>query len=533
MSVIEPHRTQVQWVTGSVSVVSDSSVVTTVTGSVAVTNQVSVTGSVGITGPVTVTFGATTLKTYDTGVQAVSGSQLTGSTAAGFPVAGGGTDSTGILRGIRTNTVGETLISVSSSLPVTFSGQVQVTGTVNLDRGNNAAAPLFITGSLSTTAPAVTAVTGSQLTGSTFTDRPVVVGGVDASGIVRGIRTGQNGEVSIMLTGSLPVTIASQIGINNFPAIQAVTGSVSVFTQGAQLVSGTVSVGNWPPTIGVSSSFPLRVFDTGTTAVTGSVSVYTQGAQFVSGVVSVGNWPTTIGVSSSFTLKVWDPGTMAVSGSNLTGSTFNGFPFVVGVNDPATNTVKAVLSNQTTPNLSATGSVNTVPLGVYNTAVSATVGQLIPFQSTQLGNIKSQEQFVPQAEDNVNNVIAVRPLPVTASIYAWSGSWGNSLVSASVIKQSAGTVRQVVGYIDATGPTGNYFVHLYNAVTGVAKFTGTGNDLFMPIKIAHTSGTNEAWAFDFTECGLFFGTGLYIALSPYLTLYDTTGSYASWGAQYK
>lgn len=102
---------------------------------------------------------------------------------------------------------------------------------------------------------------------------------------------------TLQVTGSVAanVTFPSQLSINNFPATQAVSGTVQVYTSGIQGVSGSVSVS--------SISQPVSVFNAGTVGVTGSVSVAYQanvtGSTYVttSGstglLVSFGNTPPT------------------------------------------------------------------------------------------------------------------------------------------------------------------------------------------------------------------------------------------------
>lgn len=293
-----------------------------------------VSGNVGITGPV---------KTYDTGIQAVSGTVTITATSSlpvhldsqvqvsNFPAV------QAVSGSVATYTQGPQLVSgtvaVSGSVAVYTQGPQAVSGTVNV--GNW---------------PPVVAVTGSQQSGSTFAGSPVVVGGVytsgsyikslyvDVSGALYVTTSGSlpvtgavqvlnqvtvtgsvlslpsgiqqvsgslavDNVVRVTTTGSLPVHLDSQVSVNNFPATQNVSGSVSIYTQGPQLVSGTISV---------TGSVP--VYTTSPQAVSGSVAVYTQGPQAVSGTVGVNNFPVV----------------QAVSGSQLTGSTFAGSPEVVG-----------------------------------------------------------------------------------------------------------------------------------------------------------------------------------------------------------
>ena len=87
---------------------------------------------------------------------------------------------------------------------------------------------------------------------------------------------------------TFPVNIVATIPQASWNASAVgVTGSVNVYTSGLQGVSGTVGVNNFP----------------GTQNVSGTVTAI------------IGNWPATMGVSSSATLHVWDGGTQMVSGT--------------------------------------------------------------------------------------------------------------------------------------------------------------------------------------------------------------------------
>lgn len=280
-------------------------------------------------------------------VQAVSGSQLTGSTFAGSPVVIGGVFYTsGILgsgsyvKTIETDISGAVYITTSGSIPVSTTGSagLQVSfGSLPqpVSMSNSGPIGVFLTGSIPVT---ITGSAGLQ---------------VSFGGISQPVSMSNSGPIGVFLTGSIPVTITgsaglqvsyggisqpvnvtTQISVNNFPAFQA--------------VSGGIVVQNWPVTIGVSSSSPLSVWNAGTVGVSG-------------------------------TLRVWDGGTQGVSGSQLTGSTFSGFPFIVGGVFTASGSVvpivKALLvdvsgSAYVRPTLSEGGTTSTV-------ASSATVVTLL------------------------------------------------------------------------------------------------------------------------------------------------------------
>lgn len=277
-----------------------------VTGTVNVGGPVGVSGSVAITGVTTVS-ASVPLSVFNLGAVGVSGSVSVSNFPATQPV------------------------SVASPLSVFNAGTVGVSGTVGV---NNF--------------PAVQAVTGSQLTGSTFIGSPVVIGGVfytsgvlNSGSYIKGLQTDisgalyvtTSGTLPVAIVGSVPVTIVSQIQVSNFPIIQAisgtvnvggpvgVTGSVQAWNQGTVGVSGSVAVTGVTT---VSASVPLSVFNLGTVGVSGSVSVSnfpaTQPVTFA-GQVSVFN-QTNVGVTGS--VQAWNQGTVGVSGTLTTNPTVTG-----------------------------------------------------------------------------------------------------------------------------------------------------------------------------------------------------------------
>lgn len=343
-----------------------------------------VSGTVGITSSVNVYTGGPqavsgSVSVYTQGAQAVSGSQLTGSTFGGFPVVVGGQDGT-FVRALKTATDGTLFITgslsvtpplvtnVSGAVSVYTQGPQAVTGSVSVFTQG----PQSVSGSVATftqgpqLVSGTLAVSGTQLTGSTFGGFPVVVGGQDGT-FVRALKTAPDGALLVQQTGSVkvfdtgiqavsgavstytqgPQAVSGSVSVFT-QGPQAVTGTVGTFTQGPQLVSGVLAVsgtqltgstfGGFPVVVGgqdgtfvralktapdgalfIQLTGSVRVFDTGTTAVSGAVSVYTQGSQAVSGSVSTYTQGPQL-VS----------GTLAVSGTQLTGSTFGGFPVVAG-----------------------------------------------------------------------------------------------------------------------------------------------------------------------------------------------------------
>ena len=110
------------------------------------------------------------------------------------------------------------------------------------------------------------------VTGGTDADTGVVYGGVmkDVSG---GSRFDVHAPGVVLLEDDNISGVGKALGV----AANPMKAVASVYTQGAQLVSGTVTV---------ITTGSLKTYDTGTQSVSGSVSVYTQGAQNVSGTIS-------------------------------------------------------------------------------------------------------------------------------------------------------------------------------------------------------------------------------------------------------
>ena len=275
-----------------------------------------------------------------------------------------------------------------------------------------------------------------QLTGSTFLGQPSVVGGVYRTGslaaYVQSIQVDPSGSVFVTASGSLPVhvdstiqaVIAGQIGVNNFPATQNVSGTVTsiignwpsaiavsgsqallVWSGGAQGVSASqqlpvfntgpvgvtasaplpVDVNNWPAVFGVTASVQLPVFSTGPVGVTASATlpVAQQGqvgvsnfpaTQNVSGTVTsiVGNWPATLGVTASAQLPVFSTGYVGVSGSATSPvwvTTTGSLPVVIAANVATQSVLVTNLLGQGVPVTSSF----TKPLFTYPTSERITV----------------------------------------------------------------------------------------------------------------------------------------------------------------
>ena len=394
--------------------------------------------------------------------------------------------------------------AVTGSVNVYTQGAQLVSGAVNL---GNWPTVVGVTGSVSTYTQGPQAVSGTvvavgpSLTGSTLASNPVIVGGVYTSGsFVKALQLDVSGAAYVTATGSLLVHVDSQVSIDNFPATQnvsgtvnitnwpvvagvtgsiatytqgpqAVTGSLNVYTQGAQLVSGTVNLGNWPPIIGVTGS--VSAYTQGPQLVSGSVAVFTQGAQLVSGSVNIGNWPPV----------------HAVSGSQLTGSTFSGFPVVAG---------GVFVSGQG----SIVKAIQTDTLGAQYVTTS---GSLLVHVDTQV----SVDNF--PATQNVTGSVSVYtqgPQLITGSVSVYTQGPQNVTGSVAIYTQGAQAVTgsQLTGSTFTGVPVvvGGFFDPTVGNETVTAFQTDVDGNLFVvgpisssspmtvgnPVAVGGTDGTN-------------------------------------------
>jgi hypothetical protein len=188
-------------------------------------------------------------------------------------------------------------------------------------------------------------------------------------------------DVAVGVSGT--VSLGNQIGINNFPATQSVTGTlgflsgtVQVWSEGPLPVSGTVSVqgaaaGTLAPVqvwneglVGVSGSMTIGTWGTNVTAsiqgvlgqLAGTVQVWSEGALPVSGSVSL--LPTTTAANAAtFTGSMGQlpggalPGVIKASAGTL---------YKVWVTNRSTSSVYLQLFNTATP-----PAANAVPLAAY------------------------------------------------------------------------------------------------------------------------------------------------------------------------
>lgn len=119
------------------------------------------------------------------------------------------------------------------------------------------------------------------------------------------------------------------------------------------------------------------------------------------------------------------------------------------------------------------------------------------------------------SEDAVNGVQAVAIRPTAVAAYAWSELHTTALAAKLIIKATAGVIRSISGRLDTSAGTAAYYLQLWNLADVPADATAvtTTNSLMAPYKIAHTNGTDNWWSLDFTQNGVYGGTGIVMGLS--------------------
>lgn len=295
--------------------------------------------AVGVSG--TVTLGSQVSVNNFPAVQAVSGTVTVSSfgtnvTASVQGVPGGVPVqiwSAGIIgvSGTLTSVVGVTQtaqnVSSSAGLRVYNDSPVGISGSIGVTvqnwpaiHGVSASVPLQVWSAGTTGISGTVTLANSQLSVNNFPAVQAVSGSVTVT--VSGstgvhVAAPATSPLYVTVTSSLPVTFAGlpQLSVNNFPATQNVSGSVGSVIQ------------NWPSTLGVSASVPLSVFNAGVVGVSGTVTLGSQvsvnnfpAVQNISGAVTIASYGTNVtssiqGVPGGVPVQIWSAGTVGVSGS--------------------------------------------------------------------------------------------------------------------------------------------------------------------------------------------------------------------------
>jgi hypothetical protein len=148
------------------------------------------------------------------------------------------------------------------------------------------------------------------------------------------------------VSGTLGATQSGSwtISVDNLPATQTVAGTISVANLPAtQTVDGTISVGNFPATQAVSGTVTnvpsgtqsiagtVTSVQSGTYTVAGSVTAVPSGTQTVDGTISVANFPATQAVSGTVTAA--PSGTYTMTGAGTAGTAAAGVVSIQGINN--------------------------------------------------------------------------------------------------------------------------------------------------------------------------------------------------------
>jgi hypothetical protein len=228
-------------ITGTVqtSIVGTPTVTAIITGTLqtAVTNfpaVQTVTGSVGISGPVTVQGSITSVITGTVNTNVTN--QVTVTTTGSIPVSISGIQNvtgTVAITGQPVQITGSVLAlptgiqTVAGTVTSVITGTVQtsiigtptvtsiITGTVNVSQQGSVSVGNF---------PVIQAVSGSQITGSTFAGSPLVAGAVSAGNVIRSLQSDTGGALYITTSGSLPVSLSGSISVTTtIPQANAAT----------------------------------------------------------------------------------------------------------------------------------------------------------------------------------------------------------------------------------------------------------------------------------------------------------------------
>jgi hypothetical protein len=535
--------------TGSVGitnpVVVSNQIVITSTGSLPVIIQgqpLSITGSVGITNPIAISNQITITTTGSlpvslSGVQTITGSvginntinsQITGTvnldrgntlssplfvsgtittifpivqtitTTGSLPITGSVSISTPI------NIANQIAITTTGSIPVIFSGNQNITGTVNLDRGNTSNSPLFVSGSVTISSAGVQVITSTgslPITGTVSLNSPVVV----------------SNQITITTTGSIPVS---------FAGVQTITGSVGISGLFNSQITGTINLDRGNTSLvplfitgSVGISAPINVGNQIAITTTGSLPVIFAGTQTITGTVGISGiinsqitGTVNLDRGNNFNVPLFTTGSVGITNpivvSNqiaitTTGSipvSFGGIQTITGtvgisglINSNITGTVNLDRGNSSISPLFITGSINVSPPAVQN--ISAT-GSLLITGSVGITNpiVVSNQIAITSTGSllitgtvgitnpvNIANQISITTtgsLPITGTVVVS----GYTTVVGPALSSSAMLGNPVVcAFIDASSSVriplsdfdGTIFVQDRNEPTFIAWVTGS------------------------------------------------------------
>lgn len=296
-----------------------------------------------------------------------------------------------------------------------------------------------------------------------------------ASGQKAVISTVAMGTVGVQITGTWTGTLTSEITIDG---VDWAAVSMVPVPSGGAVASVSVN-GVWQVNVAGCQSFRLRA----SAAITGSVQVALQSSSTVS---------TTAGSGGLSDVNLADVGGTSISlgQKNSDGS----IPVVIAT-DQAVISIDGPDAKGTSP------SGNPVQVGgVFNSSPPApSTGQIEPLQLDAASNVRTADQFAPQAEDNTNGVYAevIKPLSVATycpSLFTNRGANNTLNVKASVGNvfslscfNTTASVRYVGLYNTATVPVNTNVPIVSFLVPGNAQIV-IGQDYFSSSGLNFTTG---------------------------------------------
>lgn len=177
------------------------------------------------------------------------------------------------------------------------------------------------------------------------------------------------------------------------------------------------------------------------------------------------------------------------------------------------------------------GDVGVMSLAVRNdagTALAGTTLDYIPLTTNSVGGLYTQETLVPNYELQTEGLAATHPAGMATSTKAITRFASTALEASRVIKASAGRLYELMGRVDKTAPTADYWVQILNASSLPADGAVTFLDRF---KIVHTNGVDNV--FDFTDnFGAYGSSGLVVCLSTTEFTKTISGAYLSITGKY-
>jgi len=112
---------------------------------------------------------------------------------------------------------------------------------------------------------------------------------------------------------------------------------------------------------------------------------------------------------------------------------------------------------------------------------------------------------------------------------AWTRSLTAALSFNFIAKAMGGRFRSAAGRLDATAPTGTYYIQVWDLAAPPADSTAvsSSNSLAAPMKIQHSNGAEDYWEIEVPDPGLTATNGIVIGLSSTEFTKTATAAYLS------